>query len=261
MATHTAQKHFKETERESRDFIGMMRAKLHGRNKDDIVNMDQTPIFYSFHSRTTLEAVGSRTIQVRASTNDTKRVTVAATVTASGKMLTPFMIFRGAANGRIVKNEFQTYPVDGKYACQAKAWMDEVNMHLWIDLVLKPYNDAKEERDPGGQPLVLILDSYRVHMIGSVVNKLNQMGIEVIHIPGGCTYLCQPVDVGINKPLKAAMRAKWEEWMAEGGGIVNGCAKEPSRKQIAEWLVGAYTNIPEQVGRNSWMKTNYKWFN
>lgn len=149
----------------------------------------------------------------------------------------------------------------GKYACQAKAWMDEVNMHLWIDLVLKPYNDAKEERDPGGQPLVLILDSYRVHMIGSVVNKLNQMGIEVIHIPGGCTYLCQPVDVGINKPLKAAMRAKWEEWMAEGGGIVNGCAKEPSRKQIAEWLVGAYTNIPEQVGRNSWMKTNYKWFN
>ena len=56
------------------------------------------------------------------------------------------------------------------------------------------------------------------------------------------------------------MRAKWEEWMAEGGGIIDGPAKEPSRKQVAEWLVDAYTNIPDQVGKNAWLKTGYKWF-
>ena len=58
--------------------------------------------------------------------------------------------------------------------------------------------------------------------MGSVVNRIQEMGINMIHIPVGCMYLCQPVDVGINKPLKAAMRAKWEEWMAAGGGIVDG---------------------------------------
>jgi hypothetical protein len=260
IATYTAQKHFKETEEESKDFLEMMRAKLQGRNKDDILNMDQTLISYSFHSRTTLEAVGTKTIQVRASTTDTKCVTVAATVTASGKMLPPFMIIKGAPKGRIAKCEFGTYPSDGKYACQPKAWMDEVNMHLWIDLVLKPYSDAKDVRDPHGPPLVLILDAYRVHQMGSVVNRIQEMGIEVIHIPAGCTYLCKPIDVGIKKPLKAALRAKWEEWMAEGGWIVDGQAKEPSRKQVAEWLVGAYTNIPDQVGKNTWLKTGYKWF-
>ena len=41
-ATHTAQKHFKETQVESSDFITMMKGRLAGRNKDKIINMDQT---------------------------------------------------------------------------------------------------------------------------------------------------------------------------------------------------------------------------
>ena len=72
----------------------------------------------------------------------------------------------------------------------------------------------------------------------------------MMHIPAGCTYLCQPIDVGINKPLKAAMREKWETWMTTDG-IVNGIAKEASCQQVANWLVDAYTCIPMNVGRNA----------
>jgi hypothetical protein len=95
--------------------------------------------------------------------------------------------------------------------------------------------------------------------MGSVVNRIQMMGIEVIHIPAGCTYLCQPIDVGINKPLKSLMRAKWEDWMA-GEGMVNRIAKKPSRQQVAEWLVDVYTHIPNQMARNVWMKQGYAWF-
>jgi hypothetical protein len=91
------------------------------------------------------------------------------------------------------------------------------------------------------------------------MNRIQMMGIEVIHIPVGCTYLCQPIDVGINKPLKNLMRAKWEDWMA-GEGVVNGIAKDPSHQQVAEWLVDAYLHIPNQVARNAWMKQGYAWF-
>jgi hypothetical protein len=148
----------------------MMKVRLYGRNKDEITNMDQTPIAYSFHARTTLETEGTKTIQVRASTNDTKCVTVAATatVTASGKMLPPFMIFKGASHGRIATCEFVTNPAGGKYACKPKAWMDEVQMHAWIDVILKPYKDEIDARNPGVQPLVLIVDSYHVHQMGLV---------------------------------------------------------------------------------------------
>ena len=54
--------------------------------------------------------------------------------------------------------------------------------------------------DPKVVPL-LIHDVYHMHMIGSIVNCIQALGIEVQHIWGGCTYLCQPVDVGINLPI------------------------------------------------------------
>ena len=48
--------------------------------------------------------------------------------------------------------------------------------------------------------------------------------------------------------------------MLEGEGIVNGAAKEPSPKLVAEWLVDVYNNIPGQTVRNAWMKKGYEQF-
>jgi hypothetical protein len=258
-AMHTAQKHYKETENEAKDFIAMMRERIADRNKDDILNMDQTPIVYSFHSRKNLETKGTKSIQVHASMTDTKHVTVAATITTSGKMLPPFMVFKGAPYVCIAKQEFGTYPTGRKYACQSKAWMDETLMHAWIDAILKPYKDEKDARDPGGLPPIFILDAYHIHQMGLVMNRIQEMGIEVLHIPAGCAYLCQPIDVGINKPLKVAMQEKWETWMTTDV-IVNNIATEPSCQQVTNWLVDTYTSIPTNVGRNAWMKSGYAWF-
>ena len=62
------------------------------------------------------------------------------------------------------------------------------------------------------------------------------MGIEVIHIPTRCMYLCQPIDIGINKSIKTQLHNKWEKWIVDGEGIVDGKAMEPSRKMVAKWL-------------------------
>ena len=76
--------------------------------------------------------------------------------------------------------------------------MGKAMMHKWIDLVSIPW---RQTRDHDVVPL-LILDAYHVHMMGSIVNRIQLLGIEVQHIPAGCTYLCQPVDMGINRPIK-----------------------------------------------------------
>ena len=152
---------------------------------------------------------------------DTKRVALAATVTASRKMLSPFLIFKGKPNGRIVMREFSSYPDGGKYSCHEMVWMKEEKMHEWIDVVLAPWKAARDENWIGGSPLLLILDAYRVHQMGSVVNWIQSMGIEVFYIPVGCTYLCQPIDIGINKPIKSKLQEKWDQWMMEGGGVVD----------------------------------------
>ena len=67
-------------------------------------------------------------------------------------------------------------------------------------------------------------------MMGTIVNHIQSLGTEVIHIPAGCTELCQPIDIGFNKSIKSRMQEKWEDWMfeLEGDRIVNSAAKDPS---------------------------------
>jgi hypothetical protein len=117
----------------------------------------------------------------------------------------------------------------------------------------------EDSRDPG-VILVLILDVYCIHMMGSVVNCIQSLGIEVQHIPAGCTYLWQPVDVEINHPIKKEMTDQWEEWMVTGGGVTAGVAKTPSQAQVSEWIVGAYKAITKETRQSAWRKTGYEWF-
>ena len=204
LGTHESQKAPEETQTEALDFMGVIHPKLQlqCRSKAFILNMDQTPIPFTFNSKSTLEVVGARTVDVHKSTNDTKQATAAITITASGKMLPPLLVFKGAKNGRIAKKEFPTFDKSMYYTCQENAWMDERVMLLWVEKVLKPYVESAPE---GIVPL-LLLDSYCCQVMASVVNEIQDLGVEVEHIPGSCTYLCQPVDIGINKPCKKHMR-------------------------------------------------------
>ena len=81
--------------------------------------------------------------------------------------------------------------------------MDEKVMLMWVEKILKPYVMTA----PDGIVLILFLDSYWCHMMASVVKAVQELvGDEVEHIPGGWTGLCQPVDVGVNKPFKHRLR-------------------------------------------------------
>ena len=173
LGTHELQKAPEETQTEALDFMAVIRLKLQLQcwSKAFILNMDQTPIPFTFDSKLTLEVVGARTVHVRKSTNDTKWATAAITITASGKMLPPLLVFKGAKNGRIVKKEFPTFDKSMYYACQENAWMDERVMLLWVEKVLKPYVESAPE---GIVPL-LLLDSYGCHVMASVVNEIQDL--------------------------------------------------------------------------------------
>ena len=186
--------------------------------------------------------------------SDTTCATCDLTVTASGKMIIPLFVFKGKneqlivcmmkcfshflvlllgkPDERIVQCEFLTYPKGMIYACQDNAWMDERVMLMWVDMVLKPYVDTA----PQNVVPLLFLDPCCCHMMNSVVYVIQDLGVEVEHIPGGCTSLCQPVDTGINKPFKAFLHQAWEEWMIDDG-IRYGTTSPPTRELIAKWAV------------------------
>ena len=120
LGTHESQKAYEETQTEALDFMQVIcpKLQLQCHSKAFILNIDQTPILFTFNSKTMLEVVGARTVHVCKSTNDTKCATAAITVTASGKMLPPLLVLKGAKNGRIVKKEFSTFDKSMYYTCQ-----------------------------------------------------------------------------------------------------------------------------------------------
>ena len=143
----------------------------------------------------------------------------------------------------------------GFYAVQNKAWMDESMMDVWIEKCLSPWKDTL----PLDATPLLILDSFRVHMMGPVVEKIQRLGIEVQHIPGGCTYLCQPIDVGVNRPVKSALEDKWEDWIDAENLSDGNAMTTPSRELIATWVVEAYWMLHTVICKNAWKKKDFEW--
>ena len=95
--------------------------------------------------------------------------------------------------------------------------------------------------------------------MSSVVHAIQDLGIEVEHIPGGCTGLVQPLDVGVNKPLKNRIRRKWEEYMLEEG-LAMTVSKPPTRQQMATWITECLDDLSEYIVKAAWRRNGYSYF-
>jgi hypothetical protein len=261
-STNESTRSLAEVGEEAKAFVEETRDLLVGPHRDMrwVFNMDQTPLHFSYHSSHTLEKRGTRTINVRKSSNGTKRATAALTVTAAGDFLTPMIVFKGKPDGTIAARELPTLDPTSIYACQEAAWMDERCMIMWVDEIFSPYLAANPP--PEGVQPVLLLDSYRCHMMASVVSRIEALGVLVIHIPGGCTGLTQPLDVGINRSFKARCRRRWEEWLINLLDTTDK-VRDATREEVSEWVAEVFWEFVDsgsRILRNAWRKTGYDWF-
>ena len=74
--------------------------------------------------------------------------------------------------------------------------------------------------------------------------------------------MCQPLDVGINKPFKACIRRQWEEWMTDLIDTTNE-VRDATCEEVVEWATAAYWEMAitkKGILRNAWRKTAYDWF-
>ena len=181
MDTHTSQRPPVKVKNKAFDFMQFMRLILSGSNCDwrFIINMDQTPVYFTMNAKKTLEVIGKKTIHIRTLTSNT---------TVDGTLLPSTLVYKGKPNGMIEKKEFPSgvYPTTHFCKCQEAAWMDEAVMIPWVSQVLVPYAVTA----PDHIILVLILDMYRCQMMALVVQMTQELNVEVKHIPEECTFLC-----------------------------------------------------------------------
>jgi len=136
--------------------------------------------------------------------------------------------------------------------------MDERVMMEWIARVLRPWaEDAPAHIRP-----LLLLDSYRCHTTARVVDAIIGLGVDLIHIPAGCTCLCQPVDVGINKSFKNMLRNSWEQYLVDNQGAVDvrGRIPSPSREMLSEWIIDSLNGMRIEMVENAWRCRGFSYF-
>ncbi len=169
-------------------------------------------------------------------------------------MLTPMVIYKGTSHGRIATRELRDHPQEMKNAMQPKAWFDENTMLDWVDEVLKPYVAMA----PVGIIPILFLDSFKVHLLGSVADAIQGFGVELKIILPGCTGLVQPINVGINKPFKANMRKIYTECLL--GQDADAAILSATRLDVSAWILEAVKGIKKETIVNSWHKTGFSYF-
>lgn len=163
-----------------------------------VFNMDQTAVYCNLGTRSTIEFVGTSCVRSVTSGSDSYRCTMALTIGANGVMLPPHFVYKGQC-GADVEREVKSYcdPSVATFSVQANAWFDERVMMEWIELTWKHIVV---------EPSVLILDSLKVHKKASVADALSATGTAVLYVPGGCTGVAQPLDVGVMSPVKERIR-------------------------------------------------------
>ena len=112
---------------------------INGINKHCFVNMDETAVYFDSNHNRTINEKDGKTVSVRRGSTANKRCTVCVTVATDGSKLSLFVVFKGSANGRIVKESPSILP-DSMYGCtKEKAWEDNRVMEIWKEKVRKLY--------------------------------------------------------------------------------------------------------------------------
>eukprot|EP00798_Chlamydomonas_sp_ICE-L_P029654 gene29654-5073_t len=95
-------------------------------------------------------------------------------------------------------------------------WATLVTMFSWLENVLVPYFKKQEHQKNGGK-CILVLDGWRVQMQSAFRSyvDLHHPWLILKFLPPNCTSAMQPMDVGVQKPLKDAMRQVFSVYSSE----------------------------------------------
>jgi hypothetical protein len=117
--------------------------------------------------------------------------------------------------------------------------MNENEMLWWIENVWNQRNLLGNPRS------LLVLDSFRGHLVNSVKNRFIEKQTNIAVIPGGLTSKLQPLDVSINKSFKSKLRQYYQDWMISEIHELTpaGRIKKPSYSTIAKWVMDSWNDV------------------
>ena len=96
-------------------------------------------------------------------------------------------------------------------------WSNETSMIQYLQKIVIPFLKSKREELglPASQPALAIFDLFKGQQTNHFKELLRSNNIRYVVVPANCTDKLQPMDLAINKPLKDAMKRKFQTWLSK----------------------------------------------
>ena len=231
------------------------------------VNTDQTQLVYQQGTQTTWNKAGEKQVETKG--QDEKRAfTLVPSISASGDLLPFQAVYHGktalSCPSPKAPGIAEAQKLQFKFeASKTKTyWSTQETMRKLVDEIIAPYfNKKKRELGlPNSQDALWKIDCWSVHKSAEFRTwmKKAHKNIIVLFVPGGCTGIWQPLDVGIQYTLKhslqhSAHRDLIAEVMAhldgpesDGWITINTTVANLHDRSVG-WMVWAYQELDDKV--------------
>ncbi|KAF7371625.1 DDE superfamily endonuclease [Mycena venus] len=241
------------------------------------VNTDQTQIVYQQGTKTTWDEKGAK--QVATVGQEEKRAfTLVPSISRSGDKLPFQAIFSGKTDASLPRLGSRGYreaeglgfklepSINGSY------WSTHKTMLKLVDDIIAPYFERRKAELglPATQCSIWAIDLWSVQRSEAFRTEMKRRHptIIILYIPGGCTGLYQPLDVGIQRPLKQSMRHSChKDVVAEATALLKHKEGEDEvdfslikldttqptlRNRCIGWMVDAYHAINKELVLKAW---------
>jgi DDE superfamily endonuclease len=229
------------------------------------VNTDQTQMVYQQGTQQTWNESGAK--QVSTVGQEEKRAfTLVPSISASGVVLPMQAIFMGKTKQSCPSRNASSYVEAQELSFRmlpsktSTYWSTQATMQDLVDTIIAPYFEKTKValNLPPEQCSVWKIDCWSVHKSKEFLGwmKKNHANIIVIFIPGGCTGIWQPLDVGIQRVMKLSIkRSAHHDIVDEVSAQIASGRKEirldvtlaTLRDRAVGWVVNAIHEISDKV--------------
>ena len=175
-----------------------------------ILNWDQTGIKIIPTSSWTMEKEGSKRIEV-VGVDDKRLITAVFCGTLVGDFLPVQLIYKGKTDHCHPHYQF---PLGWDITHSSNHWSTEATMIQYVQNIIIPYVRNVRDALNEDKAALVIMDNFKGQTTEKVIHALDAANIHTCFLPSNTMDLLQPMDLTVNKPVKAFLRHKFEEWYA-----------------------------------------------
>lgn len=215
-----------------------------------LINCDETLIFLEMPETKTIDVTGNKGVIISTHGNEKKRISVLLSITGDGKKLEPYLVFKiktGKNFDKNIQTNANIVKGDIYITTQKNSW---VTAKLFCDWYEKVF--LKNEKKIGKKCL-LIFDKASSHINEEILEKLKKNDTHYVFIPGGLTRYLQPLDIGVNKILKNAIK---NEYIKIEQNIVNKKRKLVDDEDINDIKLGERRHSIINIINKIWKDEN-----